>query len=135
MNFYIRSYGSYQGQGQGGHHGAPPPPQPPPPDDGGKKSPNSGKLVKKVAIEDGYYGGYGIDEASLLEGDDFELVGKCIFIYWGHIGVQWGSNGARWGSFGGMVYWKERNLSLSVSASKVISRIFGLNLCQIVPII
>ena len=74
--FSIRSYGSYQGQG--GHQGAPPPPQPPPPDDAGKKAPNSAKSAKNVASEDGYYGGYGIDEASLLEGDDFELVGKCI---------------------------------------------------------
>jgi len=39
-----------------------------------KKSPNLGKSAKNVAIEDGYYGGYGMDYASLLEGDDFELV-------------------------------------------------------------
>ena len=52
-----------------------------------------GKSAKNVAIEDGYIGGYGIDEASLLEGDEFELVGKCIFIYWGPIGVLWGAMG------------------------------------------
>ena len=38
---------------------------------------------------------YGIDEASLLEGDEFELVGKCIFIY---CGLR-GSYGVRWGLF------------------------------------
>ena len=77
---YSQQYPEYAGeyQGQGGQPGAPPPPQPPPPDDGGQKAPNSAKSAKYVAIEDGYYGGYGIDEASLLEGDEFELVGKCI---------------------------------------------------------
>jgi hypothetical protein len=48
-----------------------------------------GKSAKNVAIEDGYIGGYGIDQASLLEGDDFELVGKCIFVYWGLMGFVW----------------------------------------------
>lgn len=73
---YSQQYPEYAGQyqGQGGQPGAPPPPQPPPPDDGGQKAPNSAKSAKHVAIEDGYYGGYGIDEASLLEGDEFELV-------------------------------------------------------------
>ena len=31
-----------------------------------------------------------MDYASLLEGDDFELVGKCIFYYLGLMGFVWG---------------------------------------------
>ena len=31
-----------------------------------------------------------MDYASLLEGEDFELVGKCIFVYWGLMGFVWG---------------------------------------------
>ena len=40
---------------------------------------------KVKRVDDGYVGGYGVNWDRLFEGEDFDIVGKCIFIYYNAI--------------------------------------------------